>query len=103
DDYKAALADVDVLIAPASSDVAPLLTDTSADQLSARYLIAENHMVLGNFSGYPSMTIPMGKIDGLPIGVNITAKPFEEQMMFDIALAMENLTGCKNMTAEVKI
>jgi aspartyl-tRNA(Asn)/glutamyl-tRNA(Gln) amidotransferase subunit A len=103
DDYKAALADVDVLIAPASSDVAPLLTDTSADQLSARYLIAENHMVLGNFSGYPSMTIPMGKIDGLPIGINITAKPFEEQVMFDVALGMENLTGCKNMTVEVKI
>jgi aspartyl-tRNA(Asn)/glutamyl-tRNA(Gln) amidotransferase subunit A len=103
EDYKAALADIDVLIAPASGDVAPLLTDTSADQLSARYLIAENHMVLGNFSGYPSMTIPMGKIDGLPIGVNITAKPFEEQGMFDVALGMENLTGCKNMTAEVNV
>lgn len=103
EDYKTALSDIDVLIAPASGDVAPLLTDTSADQLSARYLIAENHMVLGNFSGYPSMTIPMGKIDGLPIGINITAKPFEEQVMFDIALGMENLTGCKNMTAEVNV
>ena len=102
-DFKAALADIDVLIAPASSDVAPLLTDTSADQLSARYLIAENHMVLGNFSGYPSMTIPMGKINGLPIGINLTAKPFEEQLMFDIALGMENLAGCKNMMAEVSL
>ncbi|MDP3304911.1 MAG: amidase family protein [Erysipelotrichaceae bacterium] len=103
EDFKVALADIDVLIAPASSDVAPLLTDTSADQLSARYLIAENHMVLGNFSGYPSMTIPMGKINGLPIGINLTAKPFEEQVLFDIALGMEHLTGCKNMMAEVML
>lgn len=103
EDFKVALADIDVLIAPASSDVAPLLTDTSADQLSASYLIAENHMVLGNFSGYPSMTIPMGKVNGLPIGINITAKPFEEQVMLDVALGMENLTGCKNMIAEVQI
>jgi aspartyl-tRNA(Asn)/glutamyl-tRNA(Gln) amidotransferase subunit A len=103
EDFAAALADVDVLVAPASGDVAPLLTDTSADQLSARYLIAENYMVLGNFSGYPSMTIPMGKINGLPIGINLTAKPFEEQAMFDVALGMENLTGCKNMTAEVNV
>jgi aspartyl-tRNA(Asn)/glutamyl-tRNA(Gln) amidotransferase subunit A len=103
EDFAAALADVDVLVAPASGDVAPLLTDTSADQLSARYLIAENYMVLGNFSGYPSMTIPMGKINGLPIGVNLTAKAFEEQIMFDVALGMENLTGCKNMTAEVNV
>lgn len=103
EEFKNTLAEVDVLVAPASSDVAPLLTDKSADQLSARYLIAENYMVLGNFSGYPSMTIPMGKINGLPIGINITAKPFEEQVMFDVALGMEHLTGCKNMVAEVKV
>jgi aspartyl-tRNA(Asn)/glutamyl-tRNA(Gln) amidotransferase subunit A len=103
EEFESVLADVDVLVAPASGDVAPLLTDKSADQLSARYLIAENYMVLGNFSGYPSMTIPMGKIQGLPIGINLTAKPFEEQTMFNVALGMEEITGCKDMVAEVKI
>lgn len=103
EEFESVLANVDVLVAPASGDVAPLLTDKSADQLSARYLIAENYMVLGNFSGYPSMTIPMGKIQGLPIGINLTAKPFEEQTMFNVALGMEEITGCKDMVAEVKI
>jgi hypothetical protein len=37
------------------------------------------------------------------MGINITAKPFEEQVMFDVAFGMENLTGCKNMTAEVTV
>ncbi len=103
EEFERALADVDVLVAPASGDVAPLLTDKSADLLSARYLIAENYMVLGNFSGYPSMTVPMGRIQGLPIGINLTAKPFEEQTMFNVALGMEEITGCKDMVAEVKI
>ena len=48
-------------------------------------------MVLGNFSGYPSMTIPLGNVDDLPLGINITARAFDEQGMFNIAYALEKL------------
>ena len=41
-------------------------------------------------------------MDGLPIGVNITCRPFEEQMMFDIAKAIEEETGLADHTVEVK-
>ena len=65
-------------------------------------MVADNHMQLGNFSGYPSMTLPSGFVDGLPIGVDITCRPFEEQMMFNIAKAIEEETGLADNTVEVK-
>lgn len=96
------LSEYDCLIAPASNDIAPKLDQASGDELSAEYLVAENHMVIGNFSGYPSMTLPMGFEDGCPLGVNLTCRAFEEQMMFDIAKGIEDITGYENLIAEVK-
>lgn len=98
------LKDYDVLIAPASGDIAPLLegVEDKLDQMSDAHLIAENHMVLGNFSGYPSMTVPMGFIEGCPIGVNLTCRAFDEESMFDFGKAIEEITGYKNLLAEVK-
>lgn len=46
-------------------------------------------MVIGNFTGYPSCTVPMGLIEGLPVGLNMTAKAWDEQSLFDFAAAME--------------
>lgn len=97
----------DALIAPASGNIAPLINkdedqDQLSDQLSDEVLIAENYMAMGNFSGYPSMTVPMGFEDGCPIGVNITCRAFEESEMFNIGLAIEEITGYKDLKAEVK-
>lgn len=90
----------DCVIAPASNSIAPKLDDHSADALSDETLIVENHMIIGNFSGCPSMTLPMGFIDNCPVGVNITCKPFDEVNMFNIGLAIENITGLKNLKVE---
>lgn len=92
----------DCIIAPASGNVAPKLDDKALDQLSNDYLVAENFMCIGNFGGYPSMTVPMGFENHLPIGINLTCRPFEEVMMFNIAKAIEEITGYKNLKAEVK-
>ena len=95
------LKEVDALLAPASGSIAPRLDDPSSDALSDEYLIAENHMVIGNFGGLPSMTLPMGFKDDLPIGINITCNAFKEEEMFDIALAIEDITGLKGHVKEV--
>ena len=100
---KKCLTDYDCIIAPASGDIAPLIeSDKDQDQLSDDYLIAENYMAIANFSGYPSMTVPMGFLDGCPLGVNLTCRAFEEETMFDIGKAIEEITGYKDLHAEVK-
>ena len=101
DELKKALSQVDGLIAPASAGVAPKLANHSLDQLSSTYLIAENYMVMGNFSGCPSITLPIGYCDGLPVGVNLTCKLFDEQSTLDLALAIEQATGLADQIKEV--
>lgn len=102
EEVKKVLQDADVLVAPASANGAPRLDEQSADQLTDTYLIAENHMVLGNFTGYPSCTVPMGTTKGLPIGINLTAKAFDEENLLNICYAIENITGLKDVKKEVK-
>lgn len=102
EDVTRAMQDFDILIAPASGDVAPKLDDDSRDQLSDGVLIAENHMIIGNFTGWPSCTVPMGMIDGLPVGLNMTSHAWDEQSLFDFAAAMEEITGLRDAVAEVK-
>lgn len=100
DEIMKELKDADCLIAPASGNVAPLIKGNKSDELAPEYLIAENHLVIGNFGGLPSLTQPMGFKDNLPFGVNITCNPFKEADMFNIALAIEEITGLKDLVKE---
>lgn len=102
EDLDRVLSEVDVLIAPASSQGAPKFDDVSIDQLSSEYLIAENYMALANFSGYPSITVPMGMVDNLPVGINLSSAAFTEQLLLDVALAIEETTGIKDVVKEPK-
>jgi aspartyl-tRNA(Asn)/glutamyl-tRNA(Gln) amidotransferase subunit A len=101
EDLKKALSHVDGLIAPASAGIAPKLNDNTLDQLSSTYLIAENFMVMANFSGCPSITLPMGYCDGLPVGVNLTCNLYHEQTTLDLALAIEECSGLADSIKEV--
>lgn len=102
DELKQVLDAYDITLAPAAGSVAPHPEDSIDEKLSSTYLVAENHMIMGNFSGYPSITLPCGFVDGLPIGVNMNAKPFEEQTLFNIGKAIEEETGLVGLTVEVK-
>lgn len=99
----ACLKDYDAIIAPAAGTIAPFIeSGTDQDALGEDNVVAENYLAMGNFSGYPSLTQPMGFVDGCPVGVNITCRAFEETEMFDLAKAIEEETGLKDLVAEVK-
>lgn len=101
EDLNRVLDAYDVVIASAAGSIAPLIEASSDSHLSAENNVAENHMVLGNFSGYPSMTMPCGFSQGMPIGINMTAKAFDEQTLFNIGQAIEEETGLKGNDVEV--
>ena len=102
DHFRELLQECDCIIASAAPGVAPLEHEAADEAMGAQHLVADNHMVLGNFSGYPSMTLPSGFLDGLPIAVNITCRPFEEVTMFNIGKAIEEESGLADNTVEVK-
>ena len=43
-----------------------------------------------NLAGVPAMSVPVGKIDGLPVGGQIIARHFEEARMFRVASVLEH-------------
>lgn len=89
---NAILKDHDFILVPAAPSIAPKLGSTS-DKLSDEYLIADNHLALGNFAGLPSITLPLSFIDNMPIGINFMGRAFEEGKVMQIASAFEKISG----------
>ncbi len=79
----------DIILTPNGGGIAPKLDEANDDRLSDEYLILENHLALGNFAGTPSISIPSGFCEGMPIAVNIMGRLFEEQTVFNVAYALE--------------
>ncbi|MGA2405965.1 MAG: hypothetical protein ABSF81_04340 [Bacteroidales bacterium] len=65
-------------------------------------LLLGDHFVGGSsslaaISGYPAITVPMGFIDDLPVGVTFFSRAWNEPLLFEIAYSYEQ--GTKNRKA----
>ena len=89
----------DAMILPASGGIAPKFTD-DMDRMSDRYLILENHLAIGNFGGFPSITIPFGFVKNMPLGLNITGPQFKDGEVLNIANKIEEKLGYKGLIKE---
>ena len=97
--YAKMFEECDAVLSVAAPTIAPLINESSDVRFGVSSF-AEEHMQLQNFSGYPSITLPLGKVDSMPVAVNLTCKPFEEQKMFDVSSAIEECTGLKGQCLE---
>lgn len=93
------LKEYDFIYLPAAPSIAPKASD-AADKLSDEYLIADNHLCMGNFAGLPSITLPIGFKEGMPFGANLMGRAFEESNLFQAAYALEQVTGLANVYAK---
>ena len=89
----------DAMILPASGGIAPKF-DEEIDRMSSRYLMLENHLVIGNFGGFPSITLPNGFVNDMPIAINITGRQFEDGLTLNIANKIEEELGYKGLVKE---
>ena len=85
-DFARLFKDVDVLAGPTMPVVAPRLGEL-ADPL-AMYL-ADILTVPANLAGVPAISVPCGTVDGLPVGLQLTGRPFDDETVIDIAAAYE--------------
>lgn len=90
----------DGMIAPCSGGPAQSF-DSSSEQLSDRYLILENHLAIGNFGGFPSITLPYTMINDMPVGLNITGRVKEDDVVLNMANYVEKVTGLKDIYSKV--
>ena len=89
----------DAVILPVSSGPAKKF-DMDKDTLAEGSSILEEHLQIGNFGGFPSITIPSGLINNLPVGLNITSNRYKDEDMLNIAYKIESSLNYKNMTAK---
>lgn len=97
DKFKNLFKDYDGFILPVGSGVAPLIEGLNEKVDDDELAILENHLQIGNFGGFPSITIPNGFINGLPVGINITGNCYDDQTVLNLAYALEDLMDYKNM------
>ena len=89
----------DAVVLPVGSGPAKHL-DGSLDILNEETSVLEEHLQVGNFGGFPSITIPDGFVDNMPVGINITGKCYDDSNVLNIAYALESKMNYKNQIAK---
>lgn len=92
EDFKQAFTKVDAILTPATPNSAfPI--DSSKDLTSQdpiKIYLNDMFTIPANLAGLPAMSVPAGfDSDGLPLGLQIISKHFDEQTMLNVALAIE--------------
>ena len=88
----------DAMIAPVGTGPAKYIDD-SKNVHDKETRVLEELLQIGNFGGYPSITIPNGFVNNLPVGVNITGKVKDDVSVLNIAYALESTMNYKNQLA----
>ncbi|MEI7511415.1 MAG: Asp-tRNA(Asn)/Glu-tRNA(Gln) amidotransferase subunit GatA [Candidatus Peregrinibacteria bacterium] len=87
-EYEKTFEEVDALVAPVSP-FPPFKIGEKIDDPLSMYL-ADIFTVTANLAGICGISVPTGFHNGLPTGVQILGKAFNEQQVFSIASALEN-------------
>ncbi|HUW66414.1 MAG TPA: Asp-tRNA(Asn)/Glu-tRNA(Gln) amidotransferase subunit GatA [Candidatus Nanoarchaeia archaeon] len=98
-DFERALKDNDVLIAPTMPAPAFKLGEKINDPLTL--YLADVNTVPINLAGVPSISLPCGFSDGLPIGLQIMGRHFDEETIIRTAYTFEQNTDFHTKTPEV--
>jgi aspartyl-tRNA(Asn)/glutamyl-tRNA(Gln) amidotransferase subunit A len=94
--FASSMRDCDVMAMPTTSIPAPTIGQTSAeiDGKQMDVYVALNRLTLPfNVVGFPAISIPAGLAAGLPVGIQLVAKPFEEAGLLRFADAFEGKYG----------
>lgn len=97
--FKSLFKEYDGCIMPVGSGVAPLISEANNTITDNDVNVLENHLQIANFGGFPSITIPSGFINNLPVGLNITGDCYKDQEVLNIAYAIEEKLDYKNVIA----
>lgn len=89
-DFDRAFERVDVIVGPTSPSVAFKIGERVDDPL--QMYLADVFTLSQALAGIPAISIPCGFADGLPVGLQIAARAFDEVGMLRVAYAYEQAT-----------
>ncbi|MFC7395284.1 amidase [Scopulibacillus cellulosilyticus] len=89
--------DVDVVAAPTVPITAPHFTADPIDQNLEVWMRCTPYTCPADVTGLPSLSIPVGLSNGLPVGIQIIGRPFAEGQMLQIGHAYQKISPFKNL------
>jgi aspartyl-tRNA(Asn)/glutamyl-tRNA(Gln) amidotransferase subunit A len=94
EDFKAALATVDVIMGPVTPGTAFGIGEKMDDPI-AMYL-SDIYTIAINLAGVPAMSIPVGFVAGMPVGLQLIGDYFSEDRLLNIAHQYQQVTDWHN-------
>ncbi len=93
-DFNFAFNDVDIILTPTTPSTAFKFGEKTSDPLSM--YLADIYTVSVNLAGSPAISLPSGEVGGLPVGLQLIGKNFDDIKLLRIAKMVETIIGEKN-------
>ena len=90
-EFSAAFEDCDLIATPTSPTTAFKLGENIGDPL--KMYAADVCTIAVNIAGLPGLSVPCGKVGGLPVGLQFIGPRFSEERLFDVAYAFQTIRG----------
>ncbi len=90
DDYQRAFAEVDVILGPTSPTAAFRLGEKTDDPVTM--YLSDIYTVPVNLAGLPGLSIPVGFVNGLPVGMQLVGDYFSEGRLLNVAHRYQQVT-----------
>ncbi len=88
DDFEAIFADADLILSPVAPTTAPKFGSFKS---SLEMYLSDIYTISVNLAGLPAISLPVASDnDGMPIGLQLIAKAYDEQTLFDGAMSLES-------------
>ena len=96
-DFDQALSEVDVILSPTAPSPAFKLGEKTADPV--QMYLEDIYTIAVNLAGLPAMSIPCGFKNGLPVGMQLIGRSFDEGRLLNVAHQYQQLTDWHKQVA----
>ncbi|MDH3386685.1 MAG: Asp-tRNA(Asn)/Glu-tRNA(Gln) amidotransferase subunit GatA [Gammaproteobacteria bacterium] len=90
DDFQQAFTDVDLILGPTTPEVAFRIGAKTDDPVSM--YLQDIYTISLNLAGLPGMSLPVGFVDGLPVGMQLIGNYFDEAGLLNAAHSYQQVT-----------
>ena len=98
DDFQRAFEDVDLVLGPVTPGVAFEIGAKTDDPVSM--YLQDIYTISLNLAGLPGMSLPVGFVDGLPVGMQLIGNYFDEARLLQVAHRYQQVSDWHQQTPE---